>query len=476
MNIRIIIAVILVCMFILFGKIYYDTYTIEVRHYTIANTRLSDALAGNKIAFVSDLHAQRFGPREKEVVSILQKENADFIFLGGDYISFRGSYAPVLLFLDRLRNAYAVLGNTEYSNENGSCILCHHEKSKDLKKQSNVYILRNSNVTLNIGEKKINLAGLDDPDKEKCDLKTELVKRNSTAPTILLAHLPELFDEAVKAGVDLMLSGHNHGGQVFPARYLKGMVMVDPCFDYMEGFFQKGNTVMYVSRGVGNSFLPFRLSVRPEVTIFQFDKRDERASNPFATITNQPTEKISTHFSIENVIDLFDFSSHFRKTYKAAHHLDKSGKLFDFESEAELEYLNWECHKWFELSNKNTTSGNNSLRVTLPPGSYPGIYFKDIEKNWSGYHFVKMDIFNPSEPFTFHVRIDDKKSGWEYADRFDQNFQIKKGMNCISIPLESVKANITPRALDLAHIERLMLLVPGNDRKRTFYLDNIRLE
>jgi len=112
----------------------------------------------------------------------------------------------------------------------------------------------------------------------------------------------------------------------------------------------------------------------------------------------------------------------------------------------------------------------------LPPGQYPGIYFNDIEKNWSGYRFFKLDLFNPSEPFALHVRIDDKKSGWEYADRFDQTFKIQKGMNSISIPLETVKANVTPRALNLRNIKRLMLFVPGNDKKRTFYIDNIRLE
>lgn len=113
----------------------------------------------------------------------------------------------------------------------------------------------------------------------------------------------------------------------------------------------------------------------------------------------------------------------------------------------------------------------------MSPGQYPGIQFIDVENDWSGYHFIRMDIFNPAaEPFTFHVRIDDKESGWEYEDRYDKDFKVQKGMNNISIPLESVKTNITPRSLDLSRIERLMFFIPGNDRKRTFYLDNIRLE
>jgi hypothetical protein len=115
--------------------------------------------------------------------------------------------------------------------------------------------------------------------------------------------------------------------------------------------------------------------------------------------------------------------------------------------------------------------------VTLPAGQYPGIYFKDVEKDWSAYRHFKMEVFNPeADSYKFHIRIDDKKSGWEYADRFDQNITIKKGMNNVSIPLDSLKANIAPRSLDLKNIERLMLFIPGNNKKRTFHIDNIRLE
>ena len=465
-------------LLILIGKIYYDTYTIDVRHYRITDTRLSDALGGKKIAFVSDLHSSTFGPREKEVISILEREKPVFVFLGGDYISFRGPYEPALLFLDKLQNAYAVLGNTEYTNENGSCIFCHEKKSSALKKQKRISFLRNVSLTMKNGTQKFNLIGMDDTDdtvSERGALK-DVRKVDHNLPTVLLAHSPGIFEDAVKNGIDFVLSGHNHGGQVFFARYLKGAVLVDPCLDYMEGFFQKGNTLMYVSRGVGNSFLPFRLGVRPEVTFFEFAKKNGGAANPPGAITNLPVERISAGFSSANIVDLFDISSHFRKTFKTAHRVDQSGKLFDFESETEFEYLDWECHKWFELSDKYSTSGIHSLQMTLPPGQYPGIYFKDIENNWSGYRFFKMELFNPAEPFTFHVRIDDKKNGWEYADRFDQNFKIQKGMNQISIPLDSVKANVTARSLDLKSIKRVMLFVPGNDRKRTFYIDNIRLE
>jgi len=475
MNIRILISVVLVFMFILIGKIYYDTYTIEISHYQITNSRLSHALAGKKIAFISDLHSKTFESREIKVISILEREKPDIIFVGGDYISFDGPYEPALLFLNQLRNAYAIMGNTDYYNENGSCVLCHEERSQKLRGERNIYFLRNSALSLGSGSKRFNLVGVDDPVNKRDDIREAIRKIDVTAPTILLAHSPQVFEDAVKNGIDFVLCGHNHGGQVFIARYLKGAILVDPCFDYMEGFFQKGQTLMYVGSGIGNSFLPFRLGVRPEVAFFEFAGETDKSTN--SSVSNIPIEISFTGFSVKSLMTLFDFLNLLNKPYRTKHRVSPSGKLFDFETEAELEYLNWECHKWFEFSDKNATSGKNSLQVTLPPGQYPGIKFIDIEKNWSSYRQLNMNVFNPSsEPFTFHVRIDDKKSRWEYEDRYDRDFKVQKGMNHISIPLESVKANITPRALDLSHIERLMLFIPGNDRKRTFYLDNIRLE
>jgi hypothetical protein len=88
-----------------------------------------------------------------------------------------------------------------------------------------------------------------------------------------------------------------------------------------------------------------------------------------------------------------------------------------------------------------------------------------------------MDVFNPSEErFNFHVRIDDHKSGWEYAHRFDTDFELKPGMNSISIPMDSIKTNINHRPLNVKKIKRLMVFVPKNNKSREIYIDHIRLE
>lgn len=151
--------------------------------------------------------------------------------------------------------------------------------------------------------------------------------------------------------------------------------------------------------------------------------------------------------------------------------------LFDFESESELEKLNWECHKWFELSEDHATSGKHSLRVILPPGQYPGINFEDMRKDWSDSKYLRMDIFNPSEEsLKFNIRIDDNKSGWEYANRFDINFDLKPGLNQLSIPTDSIKTNIHHQPLNLKKIKRMIAFIPNNLQKREIYIDNIRLE
>jgi hypothetical protein len=451
---------------------------------------------------------------------------------------------------------YGVLGNTEYSNENGSCILCHKARSKSLRERQNPIFLRNSHLSLKINGKSLNIIGVDDPTVEKSDLKAALKGMGSNIPTIFLSHSPEIFKEASSQGVDLILSGHNHGGQIFITKILRKILPFDPVLEFLEGFFQKEKTLMYVSRGVGTSYLPFRLGVKPEITFFTFSNNTNKekiriarmnptnpsnssnpsnpsnSSNPSnpsnpLLISNNPPKTIFTGLSLSNLIETFNIFSFLNSSNPinsrnptnpsnsaaAPQHpntnvlpLTSNGVLlqpltkvdsinsmnpsnpsnpmnssnsilFDFESDEDLKRLNWECHKWFELSEEHATSGKHSLKVSLPPGQYPGINFEKIKKNWSEGNYFGMDVFNPSEErITFHIRIDDNKSGWEYADRFDINFELKQGINHISIPTDSIRTNIHHRPLNLKRIERMMVFIPNNSKKRELYIDNIRLE
>jgi len=160
-------------------------------------------LGGIKVAFLSDLHIKNIGLREKKVLEILGEEKPGLILLGGDYITFRGSYQPAISFLQELQanhGIYAVMGNTDYSNENGSCILCHKKKSKKLKDGSNLIFLRNFATPLQLNGKVLNLIGLDDPVNKKADLTAALQYRSTAAPqdgSKVAAPRPMLFTAAL---------------------------------------------------------------------------------------------------------------------------------------------------------------------------------------------------------------------------------------------------------------------------------------
>jgi hypothetical protein len=219
----------------------------------------------------------------------------------------------------------------------------------------------------------------------------------------------------------------------------------------------------------------------------QIDQRNQ--TNPMNSflVSNTPPTTLFLGVSLSNIIETFNIFSLIssKNQTNQTDQINQTNQtnqtnqniLFDFESESDLKRLNWECHKWFERSEVNATSGKYSLKVSLSAGNYPGVDFQEIQNDWSKSRYFKMDIFNPfKEIFRFHVRIDDNKSGWEYADRFDIDFKLKPGMNYISIPTDSIRTNIHHRPLNLKKIKRMMVFIPGNLKKREIFLDNIRLE
>ena len=90
------------------------------------------------------------------------------------------------------------------------------------------------------------------------------------AYTVLLSHRPELFDVYVDSQIDLVFSGHAHGGQ-FRVPFIGGLVAPNQGFfpEYDAGLFSKENTTMVVSRGVGNSIIPLRFNNRPEIVVVE---------------------------------------------------------------------------------------------------------------------------------------------------------------------------------------------------------------
>ena len=171
---------------------------------------------------------------------------------------------------------YYVNGNHE------SRVSGEYEKLKQGLTDAGVTILENSSADITIGDEAITLIGINDP-TFRMDIVDDTMEQNiahqlvNVIPDndnykVLLAHRPEYFD--VYAGkVDLVLSGHAHGGQ-FRIPFIGGLVAPGQGFfpEYYEGSHIKENTEMIVSRGIGNSIIPFRINNKPEIIVAELTK------------------------------------------------------------------------------------------------------------------------------------------------------------------------------------------------------------
>jgi predicted MPP superfamily phosphohydrolase len=276
-------SIIVIIILGLFYSYQIEPFLLKVKKVKIESTEVTSYLGGEKIVLVSDLHISRFGNREKRISSILNKIDPDILFLTGDYIEFGADFKPVMEFFKKLPDraqTFAVLGNSDYSNEKGTCILCHMPNSKRLAFGNKVQFLRNQSILLPVNNRKsptkdnsklkmINIIGLDDPVTGKADFDKSMKNVSKLYPTILISHSPQIFTEAVKRQINLVLCGHTHGGQLFFVPLFRELILHN-CYKYNKGFYISENTIMFVTSGIGTSFLPFRLGVIPEIVLLEF--------------------------------------------------------------------------------------------------------------------------------------------------------------------------------------------------------------
>ena len=150
--------------------------------------------------------------------------------------------------------------------------------------EAGVTVLENQKVQITRNGESITLMGIQDPsfrtdylfgDAESISRQAISELQNESEDfTVLLSHRPELFELYVDTGVDLVFSGHAHGGQ-FRLPFIGGLVAPNQGFlpKYDAGRFDEGNTTMIVSRGVGNSIIPFRINNPPELVVVELKRQ-----------------------------------------------------------------------------------------------------------------------------------------------------------------------------------------------------------
>jgi predicted MPP superfamily phosphohydrolase len=237
----------------------------EVVDVEVKLAKLPKALDGYTIVQLTDLHVGLTIDREfvQRVVDISNGLSPDLVALTGDFVDgkvadLRDEIAP-LANLRARRGVYAVTGNHEYYSGADPWIA---EISK-----LNVRYLRNELVTIGEGDAAFDLAGVDDHGAHKYrghgeDLAAATATRDRERALVLLAHQPRQVRRASRYGVDLQLSGHTHGGQIWPWHYIVSVQQGG----LLAGRYRHGDTQLYVSRGCGYWGPPVRLLAPLEIT------------------------------------------------------------------------------------------------------------------------------------------------------------------------------------------------------------------
>jgi hypothetical protein len=241
--------------------------------------RLPEAFDGFRLVQLSDFHYdEHFSaiPIRKSV-AVVNDLRPDLIALTGDFVtvpilerpaSLRAAAAtvePCAALLHELQAPkYAILGNHD--------AIASPDHVVRALESANITVLRNQSVAIERGRDRMWLAGIDDLLRGRPDMSATLANISEKQTTILLAHEPDFADDASLSPVDLQLSGHSHGGQIWipgiGAPWLPPMAR-----RYPRGLHQLGNLTLYTNIGIGTIRAPIRINCQPEITVITLRKR-----------------------------------------------------------------------------------------------------------------------------------------------------------------------------------------------------------
>ncbi len=253
-------------------SIFVERTALGLTRLELSYSRLPRSFDGFTILQISDLHISHWWKNERQMEKIVRSLDTDLlVFTGDNAVNSRGARL-LKEFLNRVRpdhETYLIYGNTENKGKYG------RERQKDLN-WKNLRVLVNEHVIIKRGDDKIVLAGVDDPFTRHDDVPKAFEGAPKDAFKILLAHAPSAAGDAADAGVDLLLAGHTHGGQIrFPiigAVYphihkYKKLVMGLYEGEKLNRILKRdaGEMRVYTSRGIGISNLPMRFLCPPEI-------------------------------------------------------------------------------------------------------------------------------------------------------------------------------------------------------------------
>ncbi len=264
-------------------RVIYDHNTVSLRVVEFAKKNLPENLKGFKIAFISDIQADRYtdGKRLDRFISKVNSTNPDLILIAGDMITSTPNYINTSAeYVGKLKSRYGVYScvgdhdNWAYWRDNQRSL---REVTEALEKK-NVKMIDNGSKLFNVDSSQIRITFVTNTyveriSDETLDSLTRLDKDYDLK--IFLTHQPreKFINSAIKNKYDLLLNGHTHGGQVtffFPFYNLSATLLETK---YVRGDFKFGDMLMIVTRGLGMSLLPLRYNSTPEITLIVLNEK-----------------------------------------------------------------------------------------------------------------------------------------------------------------------------------------------------------
>ncbi len=240
---------------------------VHVAQWPMPMPKLTAEWKGYRIGFISDLHLGTFLPKKRldAYVDRINAMDLDLVCLGGDYVTsgnaFHDDLAASLGRLQARDGVIAIMGNHDYFGDGEPLIHKLREAGLVLLRNQQHEITRKTTLTI---------VGVDDTWTGRTDIKKAVADLSRSAPSLCLAHDPKLFDELASHGVDFVLSGHTHWGQVALPFYprLNMSLLIEK---RNAGWYKLGDSTMYVGPGLGTTGPPFRLGVPPEISVFTIE-------------------------------------------------------------------------------------------------------------------------------------------------------------------------------------------------------------
>lgn len=239
---------------------------IVTTEYQVYSDRLPQAFDGFRIVQLSDLHGREFGEDNSKLLDDVRAANPDIIAITGDFFDeyTEDGYAEITVSsLCEIAPVYYVSGNHEWWQ--------NPRDTFDKIEEAGANVLRNEYVTLEQDGETIVFAGVDDPngpyDMITKDAFVAKIKETTDDYILMLSHRNTDFELWTDLDVDLVLSGHAHGG-IIRIPGIGGILIhrEDIGSGHIAGMFEEGNTTMIVSRGLGNSVIP-RMFNNPEIVV-----------------------------------------------------------------------------------------------------------------------------------------------------------------------------------------------------------------